>query len=139
MSSIEADNLAFVRAVFEEGWNRGSFGFLEGRTAPLVSFHYNGQTSATTADSLPGLVQAWRNAFPDLRFEIRHLLADGDLVAVSLVFRGTHRGSWWGAAPSGTAVEAEETMFFRFEKGALVEMWELFDERGLRRQIGASD
>lgn len=131
------DHAALVRAVFERGWNRQDFAFLEERTAPSVTMHYNGRSHTTTAAELPGLVAFWRAAFPDLRFTIRHLIAEGDLVAVSLILRGTHRGVWWGVPPSGAEIEVEETMFFRFEGGLLVEMWELFDERTLRAQIGA--
>lgn len=130
-------NLEFVRDVFESGWNREDFGFLEGRTAPVIPMHYNGTTTEAAADSLPGLVQFWRSAFPDLEFEIRHLIGEDDLVAVSLIMRGTHRGEWWGIAPSGAAVEVEEMMFFRFDGGTLVEMWEVFDEATLRRQLTA--
>ena len=130
-----SEHSELVRSIFEDGWNRGSFGFLRGRTGENLPFHYNGETMEVTADSLPGLVATWRRAFPDLQFEIRHLIADGDVVAVSLVFRGTHQGEWWGIAPTGNAVEVEEMMFFRFERGLLVEMWELFDEQSLARQI----
>jgi len=132
---VETANQQIVRRVFEEGWNQASFGFLAGRTADVVPMHYNGQTLEATADSLSGLVGVWRAAFPDLAFEIRHLIGEGDVVAVSLVFRGTHRGDWWGLAASGKSVEVEESMFFRFEDGTLVEMWELFDEQTLKRQI----
>lgn len=133
---VETANQQIVRRLFEKGWNQGSFGFLAGRTADVVPMHYNGETLEVTADSLPGLAGMWRTAFADLAFEIRHLIGDGDVVAVSLVFRGTHRGDWWGLAASGKSVEVEETMFFRFEDGTLVEMWELFDEQTLKRQIG---
>lgn len=135
---VETANQQFVRSLFEEGWNQGSFEFPEGRTADIVPMHYNGETLVATAASLPGLAGMWRAAFPDLAFEIRHLIGDGDVVAVSLVFRGTHRGDWWGQAASGRSVEVEETMFFRFEDETLVEMWELFDEQTLKRQISES-
>ena len=66
---------------------------------------------------------------------IRHLVAQDDLVAVSLTFQGTHEGTWLGIPGSGRVVTVEEMMFFRFEEGILVEMWEVFDEKGLRDQI----
>lgn len=133
----EQSNLEFVRALFEQGWNRGSFDFMAGRTAAVVPFHYNGQALGTDSGALPSLVAEWRRAFPDMHFEIEQLIADGDRVAVWLVLRGTHQDHWWGAPPSGASVEVQEVMFFRFEGGTLVEMWELFDEQSLRRQIGA--
>lgn len=130
-----SQNAEFVRRLFEEGWNQGRFGFLENRTASVVPMHYNGETMHVTPESLPGLVEVWRAAFPDLAFEVRHVVATGDIAAVSLVFRGTHRGEWWDMPPNGRPVEVEEMMFFRFDEGILVEMWELFDEQTLKEQI----
>ncbi|MEX1286925.1 MAG: ester cyclase, partial [Acidimicrobiia bacterium] len=125
----------FVRRIFEEGWNGGSFECLEGATAPSVLMHYNGASMRVTPDSLPHLVGEWRSAFPDLEMRIRHLVADGDLVAASLSVHGTHRGDWRGLPASGTVVAVEEMMFFRFEDGLLVEMWEVFDEAGMSAQL----
>ncbi len=129
-------NLELIRRVFEDGWNRQLFDYLEGRTAGEIRFHYNGHSMDIPGDSLPDFVARWRAAFPDLKMDIRHLIAQDDLVAVSLVLRATHRGEWHGVPPAGNSVEVEETMFFRFENDVLVEMWELFDEHTLWRQIG---
>lgn len=135
MTEAERHNAEFVRRAFEEGWNRSSFEFMDGRTAETIPFHYNGTTFETPGDSLPGLVARWRGGFPDLTMNIRHLVAQGDLVAVSLTLRGTHEGAWDGHEPSGATVAVEEMMFFRFDGGLLVEMWEVFDEQGLLAQI----
>lgn len=124
-----------VRRIFEEGWNRESFECLAGTTAPSIPFHYNGATITVTPGSLPSVVGEWRAAFPDLQMRIRHLISQDDLVAVSLSLRGTHRGEWQGLTATGVFVEVEEMMFFRFEDDLLVEMWEVFDEAGLRAQI----
>ena len=131
-------NAEFVRRVFDDGWNRSSFGFLEGATADLMPFHYNGATQQVTPESLPRLVQMWRSAFPDLAMEIRHVIAQGDLVAVALTLRGTHLGPWEGHEPSGAQIAVEEMMVFRFDSGLLVEMWEVFADHGLRAQITRS-
>ncbi len=139
MHSAAPSNAGLVRLIFEEGWNQQRFGYLADRTAPAIPFHYHGTTTHVVAESLPGLVQSWRDAFPDLEIVIRHLVTEDDLVAVSLVLRGTHEGPWWGVSPSGKRVEVEEMMFFRFEDDVLVEMWEVFDEHGLRAQIRADE
>ena len=128
-------NAGFVRRLFEEGWNQESFAFLENTTSSEILFSYNGARTSVAPSSLPPLVAEWRSAFPDLTMNIRHLVAEDDLVAVSLTFRATHRGQWRGIEPSGAAVEVEEMMFFRFDGGLLVEMWEIFDELALQRQI----
>lgn len=135
--SHESSNAQFVRRLFDEGWSTGRFGFLEGATASAIPFTYNGVMFEVTPESLPGLVVEWREGFPDLRTELRHVIAREDLVAASLTLRGTHLGQWRGVDPSGVSVAVEEMMFFRFADGILVEMWEVFDDGGLFRQINA--
>lgn len=140
MADHQQRNAEFVRRTFEDGWNRSDFEFLSGSAADEIPFHYNGATQLVSPDSLPGLVEAWRRGFPDLRMHLRHVIAEGDLVAASLTLTGTHLGEWASHPPSGSSVSVEEMMVFRFDDGVLVEMWEVFDEQGLQEQItSASD
>ena len=124
-----------IRRIFEEAWSRGDFSVLDEVESDEIVFHYNGSTMTTDIESLPFLVGQWRTAFPDLELTVRHVVEQDDIVAVSLTLTGTHRGDWWAIPPTDRAVSAEEMMFFRFEDGALVEMWEVFDELGLRNQL----
>ena len=135
MTSAQNDNAEFVRRVFEDGWNRSEFDFLEGATAGEIPFHYNGTTQQVTPNSLSDLVDVWRSAFPDLTMSVRHVIAQGDLVAATLTLAGTHLGPWAGRDASEAKVSVEEMMVFRFEDGLLVEMWEVFDNEGLLLQI----
>jgi len=137
MASAQNDNAEFVRRVFDDGWNRSTFDFLEGATAGEILFHFNGTTQQVTPDSLPGLVEVWRSAFPDLMMTVRHVIAQGDLVAAALTLKGTHLGPWAGRDASEAKVSVEEMMVFRFEHGLLVEMWEVFDNEGLLLQISS--
>lgn len=90
-SEHERRNAAFVRAVFEQGWNGQEFDVLRGSTIEEIPFRYNGTQTVVTPQSLPGLVSMWRSAFPDLEMTIHHLVACDDLVAVASTLRGTHR------------------------------------------------
>jgi len=137
MATARHNNREFVRRVFEDGWNQSRFGFLKEATADEILFHYNGTTETVTPGTLPGLVDAWRNAFPDLRMTIRHVIAEGDLVAASLTMSGTHLSPWAGHRASEAKVSVEEMMVFRFHEGLLVEMWEVFDNDGLLSQISS--
>jgi predicted SnoaL-like aldol condensation-catalyzing enzyme len=57
---------------------------------------------------------------PDVRAEIEAIVAEGDLVAVRLAFRGTH-------AATGRATAWSEMVFTRFADGKAVESWEVVD------------
>ena len=58
--------------------------------------------------------------FPDIHVEIEDILAEGDMVAVRLTFRGTH-------APTGERAAWPERLFARFSGGKAVESWEVTD------------
>jgi predicted ester cyclase len=58
--------------------------------------------------------------FPDIQAEIESMVAEGDLVAVRLTFRGTH-------APTGKRATWPEMVFTRFSAGKAAESWEVID------------
>jgi predicted ester cyclase len=83
-----------------------------------------------------GLAGMLRTAFPDLRFEIEELVAEGDVVAGRLTMSGTHEGPLMGIPPTGRAVRQDHMHFVRFEGGKAVEHWGVRDELGMMRQLG---
>jgi predicted SnoaL-like aldol condensation-catalyzing enzyme len=70
-----------------------------------------------------GMKQAFaglHEEFPDVWVEIESIVAEGDLVAVRLTFRGTH-------APTGERATWPEMVFARFSEGKAVESWQVTD------------
>lgn len=125
-----------IRILFEEVWNTGDVGPLRPWEADSVDIHYRGQTSRVDLDGLADLVAHWRSAFPDLRMEVLHLVAEDDLVAAFVRYEGTHSGTWFGYPATGKRMSVDEMMFFRFESGRLVEGWEVDDQLSMRTQLG---
>jgi predicted ester cyclase len=124
-----------ARRAIEEVWNRGIFDG-EPLMAPHVTLHYRGQSIPLTPESAAAVVQRWRAAFPDFHFRIEDVIVQGDKVAMRIPFTGTHLGPFMGAAPTGKKVDVSETLIFRVENGLIAEMWEDYDEYGLRMQLG---
>ncbi len=94
-------------------------------------------------DQVPGLAgfKQWmataRRSFPDLRGTVEHLLAEGDLVAGRVTWRGTHVGPFAGAAPTGRVVTFEAYHIARFEAGKVAEWWGTADIFGALTRLGA--
>jgi steroid delta-isomerase-like uncharacterized protein len=126
---------AAVTSMFEQGWNRGEVEVFSSSIAETVDFHYAGSPQVVSREEMGAIVLRWRDAFPDLRMAIDELIAEGNLVAARLTLSGTHEGPWRGAAPTGKSVTMALMMFFRFEDGKLVELWESDDQLGFRRQL----
>ena len=70
-----------------------------------------------------GMKQAFaglHEEFPGVRVEIESMVAEGDMVAVRLTFRGTH-------APTGKRATWPEMVFTRFAEGKAAESWQVTD------------
>src|SRR3712207_83636 len=70
-----------------------------------------------------GMKQAFaglHEEFPDIYVEIESIVAEGDMIAIRLTFRGTH-------APSGEKAVWPEMVFARFSEGKAVESWQVTD------------
>ena len=75
---------------------------------------------------------------PDLNLPIHDVMADGDKVLVRLRFRGSHRGEFFGRAPTGGAIDVEVFDLFRLSGGQLAEHWAMVDSLSLLKQLGAT-
>lgn len=74
--------------------------------------------------------------FSDQRWEIRHVIGDGDLVAVHATHHGRHTGDLMGLPPTGREVAYDYVHIMRFRDGKAVEHWGIRDDAALMRQLG---
>jgi predicted ester cyclase len=80
----------------------------------------------------------FREAFPDLRFEVEFVVAQDDLVAARWTAEGTNSGPWGAQPPTGRRARFSVVNIFRFDGGKVVEIWNHRDDLGLMEQLGAS-
>lgn len=77
-------------------------------------------------------------AFPDFRFELHHLVADGDLVAAHYDFAGTQADTFLGNVPSlGRSFTTRGMSLFRCADGKIDELWVAFNSLSMMQQLGA--
>lgn len=129
-----AENKALVQRYIDEVWNDRR------PAAPFFAPHYRRHLAAT-APALTGAEQqrrihAFQAAFPDLRFTVEDLIAEGDRVVFRATMRGTHGGHFRDIAPTGKPITVAVLDIVRVEEGAFAEQWggpDLFD---LFEQLG---
>lgn len=92
--------------------------------------------SSDGPDGMRKVAQIMRQAFPDWRSDVQHMIAEGDLVAEHFVAHGTHRGSVMGEAPTGRNVVLRGVNIFRITNAKIVERWGRLDDLGLMQQLG---
>ena len=83
------------------------------------------------------LLSMYRKAFPDMRFEIQHMVAEGNTVVTLLRITGTHKGAFQGIPATGRSVVNPVASVATFEGGKIVAEREYFDAMGLLGQLGA--
>lgn len=135
MPSIEAANTALFRRTFEELLNQGELGVADEVVAADFINHEAPPGHDRGPESMRQLAVMLRTAFPDLRFAIEDVVAEGDLVAGRLTMSGTHQGPLMGMPPTNRAVRQAHMHFVRFRDGKAVEHWGLRDDRGMMEQL----
>jgi steroid delta-isomerase-like uncharacterized protein len=75
-------------------------------------------------------------AFPDLRWRLEEMVAEGDRVASWSTWQGTHRGEFFGVPPTGRTVSVEAWTIDQFRDGKMAESRIIMDVMGLMQQLG---
>ena len=138
MESNPETHKNIITKLFLDGWNQSLFTTFADHVEDPVIFHFRGAKQNTNLHELKGLVAFWKKAFPDLSFQVLNIIVELNFAAANLVFTGTHQGAWQNVAPTGRRIWVEEMMFFRFEEGKIAEMWEVYDEAMMMKQLQES-
>jgi len=128
---------AIIRS-FIHAWNTRDFGRFEALMGTGAVLHIGGAVVPCDPQGTRAIAEQWTSAFPDWRFDLLALIAEGDRVVAHMPYRGTHRQAILGAAPTGRSCAVDEIVIFRVADGKIAEAWEVYDEAGMWRQLGAS-
>jgi steroid delta-isomerase-like uncharacterized protein len=110
----------------------------EHRFGDLVEFVARDVVTNGTERGLDVYVEGLRavvRAFPDYRWEIRHLVIDSPWIAAHFANTGTHRAAFLGVPASGRPVSTQEFAFYRVDAGRIAEVWVTADDLQLLQQI----
>src|SRR5438270_2519413 len=66
-------------------------------------------------------ISEWLSGFPDLKFSLEQMIAEGNRVFSLLTMNGTHRGLWQGIPPSGKRVNIRLMTIHRIQKCKIIE------------------
>ena len=132
----DSANLALARRWFD-AMSSGRLDEVTSIFAPSYRLHYPDiDTSATGPEVIRGLVGAYREAFPDLTFDVEDLIGSGETVMVRWTASGTNRGSLLGAPATGRFARWTGTSILRMRDGRIVEDWVENDRLGMLQQLG---
>ncbi len=130
------ENKATIRRIIED-FNKGELNSVVKLSAPDFVYHGAPPGVPPTREGWKQLLAMFRAAFPDIHFDIKHLIAEGDLAIVRFTGNGTHQGELMGVPATGREVAFSGVVILRFANGKMVERWEQFDMMGMMMQLGA--
>jgi predicted ester cyclase len=85
-----------------------------------------------------GFLTGGDDPFPDGREEIRDIVAEGNMVMVRWVFRGTHKAPFMGIPPTGKYIEITGYGTYRLEDAQIVWDTMCMDWYDALEQLGAT-
>ena len=129
------ENKALNRS-FGEAWNRMDMAAMDELLATNFVHSPAPPGGAPDREGFKQFTSMLHTAFPDIRFTVEDVVAEGDKVATRATCRGTHKGEYMGIAPTGKQVTWTVMFFRRFEGGKIAEQWSEADMLGLMQQLG---
>ena len=135
-SDIVSQNKKIAYLEIEKLWNEGDLAIADQVYAPGQILHLRGKSYPFGPEAAKKAVASWRKAFPDFKFKIEDIVAEGDKLAIRYSFTGTHQGKFWGIDPTGKTINVTQINIIRFAEGKMIEAWEDYDEYGMRLQLG---
>ena len=116
-------NKALVRQYYEQVLNAGQFSAVGQFVSPSYKRYLSATAAPLTADQQSKRLAGLRAAFPDLKFTIDDMTAEGDHVAIRATMRGTHNGAFQGLQPTGKSATVAAIETTRLENGKIAEHW----------------
>lgn len=126
-----------MRRIIEDYWNKKNLALAGDLFAVDSTLHI---PDGHLPKGVPGVAQlygAYATAFPDFRLTIEDTVAEGDRVAVSYTFAGTHSGPLGTIPASGKRVTVAGIAIFRLAGDKVTDARMVWDRVSLQQQIGA--
>ena len=132
--SLEEQNKAVAKRAFEEILSRGRFELAEQLYAKDFVNHGLHRDIGLGEDQ--AALKGWHQAFSDISIVPEKLIAEGDLVTVYWIARGTNTGTGNGLPATGKKAEMAGITIWRIVNGKIKEEWSAFDQLSLMQQLG---
>jgi len=127
---------ALYQRMVDEVVNQGHFDVVDELFSPDYVDHAAPPGVPGGLEGVKAIFGMFRGAFPDVKFTIDEMVADGDIVATLVHGEGTQDGPFMGHGPTGKHAVWRSVGFFRVQGGKIVEHWGIPDLFGLMIQLG---
>ena len=129
-------NKALARRMLEDEISNANFALTEQIIHPDFYDHTNPPGLERGIQGHQAIIRLFKTAFPDMRWEIQDLIAEGDRVVARTVMTATHGGDFFGIPATGRTISSSGVHIMRVLDGKIIEHWGNNDDLGVMRQLG---
>jgi predicted ester cyclase len=130
-----ADHKQTLQNLFEEIFNKGNFDAANKYWAPTHIDHSAPNGTPPGLEGVTAFFRSFREAFPDARWTLDDVVAEGDKATCRSTITGTHNGKYWGIPATGRRVTITSIDILRFEGDRIAEHW---GQWTLPQELGAT-
>jgi predicted ester cyclase len=136
-STVEQSNKSVAVAYFEQLVNKRKLELVGELFSPdFISHNMDGKKSRSIKDNvLVPYLQYLFKAFPDFKYAVTDVIAEGEKVAIAVSATGTHQDEFMGIKGSGNKINYKETYIFKMADHKILEGWVVADINGLEKQL----
>uniref|UniRef100_UPI0034E05758 ester cyclase n=1 Tax=Streptomyces chartreusis TaxID=1969 RepID=UPI0034E05758 len=116
-----------------DAWNRGELGGVTAHWSPDVVHH--SEERIVPNEEMVLRMESGLTAFPDVRLDVRSVLAEDDRVSMRISVTATHKGPFMDIAPTNRTVTWHTAEEFRFVDGKVVEHWDVINYMPMLREL----
>ena len=129
-------NKESLRKQIEEVWNKGNLEIIPEVISTDFSMMDLSGVELKGPEGFSQMVTFWRSMFPDLRFTVVDMVAEGDKVAAHVTYTGTFTGPFGDIEPTGKQVNMMEATFYVFKDGKVIGQTIFLDFLSFYQQSG---
>lgn len=134
---MSSEMLKEVMRKFYEAFNKGDIDALDEIVDDsFVEHNPLPPRMAPNREGFKKYLLMFRNAFPDIQFDIQDIVAEGDKVWTRVMLRGTQREDFIGIPATGRPVETCMVDICRIKQNKMVEHWGVMDQLAMMQQMG---
>lgn len=136
--TVQDQNKALTQKFYDEVANKGNMAAADELLAEDFVDHEPFPGIGPGRDGCKQFFSMMRETFPDLNFDTKFMVAEGDKVVIYLTMSGTQKGEFMGMPASGKKFSINTIDIIRIADGKAVEHWGVTDGMTMMQQLGAT-
>lgn len=133
-------NEATLREFMQRIWNEKDISAIPNYLAPEYTIYLDNadpwEGKTLNHSEFAARLQYTFGSFPDVHFDIKTAVADGNVVAITWVMTGTNTGNLGEFPPTLKKIEANGMTFYHFKDGKICGHTQVYDRTSIMRQLG---